>query len=427
MRASRCAIGILAVLILGVPALAQQSWFSETLVRSREAQQAFQYIDQNQDRQLEEWIRITEIPAPSGQELQRALYMESEMKKAGLDEVFRDKAGNVVGRLYGTGAGPVVVFAAHMDTVHPQGTPVKVRRQGDTLYAPGVFDNSASCSNLLQAIRAIRHSGARLQGSLVFVATVQEEVGLKGMRAFLEENRGKVGLLVAMDGGLGSVSYGALGIHWIRFLYSAEGAHTNNSRGKPNPNRAVARAILDISRLPVPGPESESSAICNIGMIGGGKVFNAMSQESFFTVDLRSTDPGLLKDLDAQITLLAETAARTENVGFRKEVVSENPAGGTESQLAERRRHPIVQTGVDVLNYLLKDSYPGIKVGAVASGSTDGNVGVEMGIPTIAVGRTFGRDQHTLQESAEIKPLFLATKQIILLAFALGRLEPGSP
>ena len=247
------------------------------------------------------------------------------------------------------------------------------------------------------------------------------------MRAFLEENRGKVGLLVAMDGGLGSVSYGALGIHWIRFLYSAEGAHTNNSRGKPNPNRAVARAILDISRLPVPGPESESSAICNIGMIGGGKVFNAMSQESFFTVDLRSTDPGLLKDLDAQITLLAETAARTENVGFRKEVVSENPAGGTESQLAERRRHPIVQTGVDVLNYLLKDSYPGIKVGAVASGSTDGNVGVEMGIPTIAVGRTFGRDQHTLQESAEIKPLFLATKQIILLAFALGRLEPGWP
>jgi hypothetical protein len=41
---------------------------------------------------------------------------------------------------------------------------------------------------------------------------------------------------------------------------------------------------------------------------------------------------------------------------------------------------------------------------------------------TIAVGRTFGKDRHTLQESAEIKPLFLATKQIVLLAYALGKL-----
>jgi tripeptide aminopeptidase len=405
------------------PARAQQSWFSESLVQRREVQQAFLFIDQNQDRQLEEWIRITEIPAPSGQELQRALYIESEMKRAGLDEVYRDKTGNVVGRLNGTNPGPTVVFAAHMDTVHPIDTPLKVRREGDTLFAPGVFDNSASCSNLLQAIRAIRHAQARLKGNLVFVATVQEEVGLKGMRAYLSENRGKVDLLVAVDGGLGSVSYGALGIHWIKFLYTGEGAHTNNSRGKPNPNRAVARAILAISQIPVPGPDSESSALINIGMIGGGKVINAISQESFFTVDLRTTDPALLKELSAKVKQLAEQAAVKEKVGFRTEMVSESPAGGIASQLIDRRNHPIVQTGIDVLNYLLKRDYPGVRVSAAASGSTDGNVGVEMGIPTIAVGRTFGKDQHTLRESAEIKPLFLATKQLVLLAFALAQLD----
>jgi tripeptide aminopeptidase len=405
------------------PARAQQSWFSESLVQRREVQQAILFIDQNQDRQLEEWIRITEIPAPSGQELQRALYIESEMKRAGLDEVYRDKTGNVVGRLNGTNPGPTVVFAAHMDTVHPIDTPLKVRREGDTLFAPGVFDNSASCSNLLQAIRAIRHAQARLKGNLVFVATVQEEVGLKGMRAYLSENRGKVDLLVAVDGGLGSVSYGALGIHWIKFLYTGEGAHTNNSRGKPNPNRAVARAILAISQIPVPGPDSESSALINIGMIGGGKVINAISQESFFTVDLRTTDPALLKELSAKVKQLAEQAAVKEKVGFRTEMVSESPAGGIASQLIDRRNHPIVQTGIDVLNYLLKRDYPGVRVSAAASGSTDGNVGVEMGIPTIAVGRTFGKDQHTLRESAEIKPLFLATKQLVLLAFALAQLD----
>jgi di/tripeptidase len=160
-----------------------------------------------------------------------------------------------------------------------------------------------------------------------------------------------------------------------------------------------------------------------MGMIGGGKVFNAVSQESFFTVDLRSTDPDQLRRLDDRISAAAENAARQEKVGFRREVVSANPAGGTESQLAARRRHPIVQTGVDVLNFLLRKDYPAVKVSAAASGSTDGNVGVEMGIPTIAVGRTFGKDQHTLQESAEIKPIFLGTKQIVLLAYALGGLQ----
>ena len=278
---------------------------------------------------------------------------------------------------------------------------------------------------MLQTIRAIKFAKARLKGDVVFVATVQEEVGLLGMRAYLKENRDKTGMLVAVDGGLGNISYGALGIKWIKFIYTGEGAHTNSSRGKPNPNRAVARAILDISQIPLPGPENESSAVCNVGMIGGGKVFNAVPQESWFTVDLRTTDAALLKTLDEKIEQLAENAARQEKVGFRQEMVSDEPAGGTESQLADRRKHPIVQTGVDVLSYLLKDEYPSMKVRAEASGSTDGNVGVEIGIPTIAVGRTFGKDQHTLRESAEIKPLFIGTKQLVLLAFSLAGLEPA--
>lgn len=80
----RQALTLISLLFLAnlFPAMAQQSWFSEALVQRRETQQAFLYIDQNQNKQVEEWIKITEIPAPSGHELQRALYIESEMKKA---------------------------------------------------------------------------------------------------------------------------------------------------------------------------------------------------------------------------------------------------------------------------------------------------------------------------------------------------------
>jgi tripeptide aminopeptidase len=419
-HAKRSALLALMLTLLVCSAGAQESWFSASLAQRPEVQRAFAFIDGNQENQLAEWIRITEIPAPSRSEGRRADYIESELKKIGLDAVVRDKAGNVIGRLNGSGSGPNLVFAAHMDTVHPIDTPIKVRREGNTLFAPGVFDNSSSCSNLLQAARALKSAQARLKGNVAFVFTVQEEIGFDGMRAYLEDHRGKVDLLVAIDGALGSVSYGALGIYWTRFVYTGEGAHTNNSRGKPNPSRAVARAILAVSQVPVPGPESESAAIVNIGMIGGGKIVNAISQESFFTVDLRTTDPVVLKDLDEKIAQAAERAATEEKVGFRREVISQSAAGGTSAQLADRRRHPIVQTGLDVLEYLLKKDYPNFRIAALPSGSTDGNVGVELGIPTIAVGRTFGKDQHTLQESAEIKPLYLGAKQLVLLAFALA-------
>lgn len=411
---------LLLFLLIATVLSAQETWFKKETLNDPAIQKAFAYIDTNLSAQIDEWIKITEISSPSKQEMNRAAYMESEMKKAGLDPVYQDEIHNVIGVLKGTGGGPTVAFAAHSDTVFPMDTPIKVRREGDTLYAPGVGDNSASCANMLQAIRAIQSANLKFKGDILFITTVQEEIGLKGMRYYLEKNRDKVDLLVALDGSLDDVLYGALGIHWYKFIYSGPGAHTLHSRGKPNPNKAVANAILEISAIPLPDEKSDSVAYCNIGMIGGGKIYNAISQESYFTVDLRTTDPAVLQDLDQKIRAIAENAAKKEGVEFRVEMANETAAGGTAAQLVDRRKHPIVQTGVDVMSYLMQQEYPDRKVEAVATGSTDGNIGVEMGIPTIAVGRTIGKGQHTLDESAEIGAIDIGTKQIILLAAFLS-------
>jgi tripeptide aminopeptidase len=99
---------------------------------------ATDWIDARFDDQLAEWIRITEMPAPSGQEAARAAYVKAEMEKAGLSASI-DASGNMMARRKGSGGGPTVVFAAHMDTVFPLGTNVKVTRKPDgTLHGPGV-------------------------------------------------------------------------------------------------------------------------------------------------------------------------------------------------------------------------------------------------------------------------------------------------
>ena len=145
---------------LGLHVLAQTSSpyptkFSAALAERPDIKLALAFVDERFEGQVAEWIAVTEIPAPSTKEEKRAAYVKAELEKLGLT-VTIDKIGNVMATRKGTGGGPTVVFAAHLDTVHPIETNVKVSRKPDgTLHAPGVFDNSASVANLLQAVRAM--------------------------------------------------------------------------------------------------------------------------------------------------------------------------------------------------------------------------------------------------------------------------------
>ena len=396
--------------------------FSAALAERPDVKQALSFIDERFDRQVTEWIAVTEIPAPSTKESKRAAYVKAELEKLGLTATV-DGIGNVMARRRGTGGGPTIVFAAHMDTVHPMETNLKVtRKPDDTLHAPGVFDNSASVVNLLQAARALDTAKVRTRGDVILLFTAQEELGLKGMYYWLDENPKTADMLIALDGGLGPVNYGALGIYWSKMKFTGEGSHTNTSRGKPNPARAAAQCITDIYTIPLPPPNAPVGAVYNVGgMMSAGSIVNAIPQEVTFTVDLRTVDPGLLESLDGQIVAKCKAAGAAHKVSFEREFIQRSEAGGRPEQLASRRAHPVVQTAVDVLKYLGTKLPAGAE--ALPTGSTDANAGVVRGIPSIAIGRSRGGDQHTLQEWSDVQSARVGTKQIILLAVALA--EPG--
>ncbi len=424
-RLAAISLGPAILLAAVVPAAAQQALptrLTETVVERADVREALAFVDQNFDRQVAEWIRLTEVPAPSGHEGARAALVKAEFEKLGF-AASTDGIGNVTMRRRGAGGGPTLVFAAHLDTVFPVGTDITVKRHPDgTLHAPGVFDNTASVVNMLQALRAMEAAKLRTRGDLVFVATAQEEVGLKGMYHWMAENKGVANLLVALDAGLGPVNYGALGIYWSRMTFTAAGAHTNNSRGQPNPARAAAQCITDIYTVPLPDPDAPVGAVYNVGgMMTAGNVVNAIPPEVAFTVDLRTVDPELLQSLDAAIVAKCEAAAAAHKVTFTREWIQRSEAGGRPEQLTDRRAHPLVQTAIDVLRYLGVELPKGRE--ALATGSTDANVGVVQGIPSIAVGRARGGDQHTLQEWSDIESAKIGTKQIILLAAALAGLH----
>src|SRR5579864_3847302 len=281
-------------LLAAAPLCAQNNWFQPSLLDKPEVHKAIQSIDDRSSAILDEWVRLVETPAPSGKEQARAKYIRAEMEKLGLSEIRTDDIFNVSGVRKGTGGGPTVVFAAHTDTVFPEGTDLKVKREGDILRAPGIGDDTSNLMATLEMFRALNRGGIKTKGDLIFLASVQEEIGLLGAKHWLETSGYKPDMFIAVDVSANQVWYGALRITQYKFFYTSPGAHTMESRGGPSPAKALASAIAAIYAIPLPpvaeGLDSFKLPVANVGMIGGGTVVNAVPREAWFTVDLRSLD-----------------------------------------------------------------------------------------------------------------------------------------
>ncbi len=390
---------------------AEQSRFSLRVAESKFVKDAFAFIEKNREAAVAEWIALTEIPAPSGKEEKRAAVLRDKFAAAGLEKARIDASGNVVGVWPGSGRGKRVVVSAHMDTVFQDVTSIKVVRQGGRLKAPGIGDDTASLINLLCTIRALKAAAFRPENTYYFLATVGEETGFIGMRKFLESPPEPIDMVLALDDDLGKVHYGALGFGGGRVIFRGPGAHTMQSKGVANPNLAVARAVQRIYDISVPDSPPERWTVINVGLMGGGKVRNAVSQESFLSFDLRSASQEELLKARAAIQTACQAAALETGTTVSFELNKVEKA----SQLPGAADSSLVRTVVDILRYL---AVPGIEVDPC--GSTEANAGIERGIPSVNIGRTFGVQKHSLSEEADIEGLFTAQKQLILLLASLG-------
>jgi len=302
---------------------AQNNWFRPAILQEPPVAKALQSVDDRSSAILDEWVHLVEIPAPSGKEQARAQYIRAEMEKLGLSDIRVDDMFNVSGVRKGAGGGPSVVFAAHTDTVFPDGTPIKVRREGDTFTAPGVGDDTSNLMATLEMFRALNRGGVHTKGDLIFLASVQEELGLLGAKHWLESSGYKPDMFIAVDLAANQVWYGALRITQYKFFYTSPGAHTMESRGGPSPAKAVARAINALYNIPLPpvapGLDTFKLPVINVGMIGGGTVVNAVPREAWFTVDLRSLDSATQDKLATAVVSAVKQVGENEGVGFRME------------------------------------------------------------------------------------------------------------
>ncbi len=382
----------------------------QALANRADLKAANDYIDRNHDSIMREWIAITEINAPSGQEQQRAKYIESLLRKYHLDDIHYDSAGNLIAVRKGSGGGPVIVFDAHMDTVFQPGLQIKATIRDGKIYAPGIGDDTRNVEALLATIRALNEAKIKTKGDLVFVFTVEEETTFKGVNTYVKENKSKIDQYIALDGGYEGFTYAGIGINWYRQHFIGPGGHTRSRTPPYSATLPLARAIGRIYQLRVPANPSSN---LNIGMLGGSEVVNAKASDAWFTVDLRSTSNEVIADLDRQIkTILDEEAARV-GMKVKTDVISKSPA----ATIPGHRESYLVRISEAV------HRVSGFDPPITNAGSNNSSAALLAGISSISTGAGPCDGSHSLAENCEIEPLYKGIKKTLLLEVALAGVE----
>ncbi len=389
-----------------------------SIAQDAKVQDALRYIENANERVIEEQIRIAEIPAPPFGEGRRALYISERFQEIGLKDVHRDHEGNVVGTSDGLGPGPVVVFAAHLDTVFPEGTNVGVERQGANLTGPGVSDNARGLAVLLVIAKVLETFQFPLDGTIHFVATVGEEGlgNLRGVRYLFDQSpfRGEIDYFVAIDGtDVRRVVHKALGSRRYRVVFRGSGGHSWSDFGFANPIHALGRAINSIAQIDVP---VELRTSFNVGRVGGGTAVNAIPFEAWMEIDLRSVSNDELQHLKEMVETLIDEAVKGENA-FRD--------ASSQSVTAEIIEIGVRPSGeVPVENVLVKlASESAIYLGyepKFERSSTDANFPISIGIPAVTIGGGgTGGLAHSLNEWFDATNSVDGIKRALLLVLGL--------
>jgi tripeptide aminopeptidase len=375
----------------------------QRLLTDARLQGAQAFVAKDHDRFVREIIQITEIEAPPFKEEKRAKAYAEMLRQSGLSDIEIDEEGNVIGLRKGIGNGPLIAIAAHLDTVFPEGTNVKVRREGTRLYAPGVGDDSRALAVLLMMVRAMDAAQIQTTSDILFIGNVGEEGpgDLRGMKYLFQRGpyKNRIKTFISLDpfGWGNDLTIGGIGSKRFKVTFKGPGGHSFGSFGLVSPAYAIGNAIAKLSKMQVP---SKPRTTYNVGVIGGGTSVNSIPFESWMDVDIRSeTKEELAKAVDT-FTRLMNEAAEEENrarstsqgrVTVDVRVIGDRPFG----QIPVNA--PIVQTASAIIQgYGMNVTY--------GMSSTDSNIPMSMGIPSITLesGGTGGRN-HTLDEWIDVE------------------------
>ncbi|GAB3021484.1 M20/M25/M40 family metallo-hydrolase [Spirosoma pulveris] len=355
------------------------------LAKAKQIQKAFQFIVAQTKRNRDELIKLTEIPAPPFMEEKRGIEFAAMLKEAGADSVWTDKVGNVLALRKGKQRKRCVALDGHLDTVFPAETDVRVKAKGDTLFAPGIGDDTRGLVAVVSVLRALEDAGIETQADVLFVGSVGEEgLGdLRGVKHLFSNESRRIDSWISIEAGaMGRASNMGLGSNRYRITFKGPGGHSWGAFGLANPQHALGSAIHYFSKAADKFTRTGARTSFNVGRIGGGTSVNSIPFSSWMEVDMRSEIPENLVLIDSLLKSSVQKALEEHNqmrrsgpaltVEFVR--IGERPSGELPETL------PLVQRSMAAIAYFGESP----KIGR---GSTNGNIPISKGIPAVTIGQ----------------------------------------
>lgn len=388
-----------------------------SLLANPEVSRAFELAEEHDPWALELLIELTEIPAPPFMEDERGARFAELLTELGADSVWTDEEGNVIGLRRGTVGERTIGFGGHLDTVFPEGTDVTVRQVGDTLFAPGVGDDTRGLVVVLSVLRALEEAEVETDDDVLFVGVVGEEgLGdLRGMKHLYREGGLRPDVWIDVDGGgLDRIVSMGLGSVRYRVTFEGPGGHSWGAFGTANPAHAMSRAVRYFQDVADTLTRSGPRTSYNVGRIGGGTSVNSVPFEAWMEVDMRSVSPESLSRIEEVFLDAMDRALAEEN-----ELRREGPALTVDkAKIGDRPSGEMDPSAPLVQRALAATAVFGVE-GELARSSTDSNVPIAMGVPAVTIGRGgIGAHGHAPNEYWVNRDAPLAVQRALILVVA---------
>jgi acetylornithine deacetylase/succinyl-diaminopimelate desuccinylase-like protein len=392
------------------------------LVASPKVQKALGAVKADHARSVEELKTLTEIEAPPFKEQKKAEAFLARMKALGLADAKIDAEGNVVGLRKGTGGGPRLVVTAHLDTVFPAGTDVKVKERDGKLYAPGISDDTRGLTVLLSWLKVLNENDVQTVGDLLFVGSVgEEELGnLRGMKRLFADHLdidGMVGLEPAPDG---NVLILGTGSHRYEVTFKGPGGHSYGAFGQvPSAIHAMGRAIAKIAEVRTPATPKTTFTV---GTVSGGTSVNTIAPDARMAIDIRSDAMAPLLETEKKILATIDESVAEENKRWNVNTLSAT------TKLIGDRPGGMTPVGSVIVETAVRANTAMGEQTLLTGASTDANVPMSLGIPAIIIGgggKTGGF--HALSEWIDVTDAWKGAQNSLVTVLGLVGVQGVSP
>ena len=359
------------------------------------------WLESHHEEYIKDLKELAQIPAPSGKEEKRALWVKNWLEAHGASGVVIDEALNVIFPYHCEGCDQLTVINAHTDVVFPDMEALPLKEEDGKICAPGVGDDTANVIAVLQmAAMCIELKLEPKNGILFVLNSCEEGLGnLKGTRQLMKDYQGRIAKWFAIDGGLDSFVNKAVGSKRYEITIETEGGHSYGRFGNRNAIHYMAKMIDTFYTLKVP---DFGRTTYNVGLIEGGTSVNTIAQKCTMLYEYRSDDIRGMEYMDqyfASVIAMFQTMGITVTV----EKVGDRPCGELGIDMSEIEEQ---LTAAARLN--------GIEMTA-HSGSTDCNIPLSLGIPAVCFGVYRGFGAHTREEWIDAQSTVLGMKILATL------------